>query len=247
MYKLLISILLCLPCLGFAQTSEELRSDSDTYLSAVDLKTTTIIVPDFTSAVVVADSPVFQYISSLNQADAAAFTVSRSGASVIIEKSGVFNKDAYSDAYKYGDVVFLICDLDDKWTYSEWTRYYTVAKWLATKGFRVIINPVAQTGDIRAAVQDDRTKVIVWSSHGSQDGGIYDTGKTLVPTDAFFTDAGRNFKQIIVSSCYGDVMVERYAFPAGLERTHWEGTTSSDDLFNYLNGDKWDPRTLGEN
>ena len=247
MNKLFISILLCLPCLGFAQTPEELRLKADNYLSATDLTIPPTIVPAPRPAAFGTGFPVFEYISSLNRADIASLSVSRSGGSIIIEKSAEYTKDAYSNAYKYGDVVFLIGNLDDDWTQSEWTRYYSVAKWLVNKGFRVVINPAAQIVDIRASVQDDRTKIIIWSSHGSTDGGIYDSRSALVPDDVFATGAGANFKQIIVSSCYSDVMVERYEFPAGVKRTHWEGTTTSDDLFNYLTSDNWDPRVFGEN
>ncbi|HAF96250.1 MAG: hypothetical protein A2X34_05465 [Elusimicrobia bacterium GWC2_51_8] len=247
MKKLFTVVLLCLPCLGFSHTPEELRLKGDNYsLSAADLKIPPAAVSAAQPAAVGTAVPVFDYLSSLNRADGASVSISRSGGSIIIEGFGKIPKSAYSDAYKNGDVVFLIGHLEDALTEREWTAYYNVAKWLVKEGFRVVMNPVAMVADIKASVQDDRTKVIIWSSHGSKDGGIYDSSKELVPTDVFAMNPGRNFKQIIVSSCYSNVMVGRYQFPAGVNSTYWEGTTDSDDLFSYL-FKRWDPRGLGEN
>ncbi len=248
MKKMLILLLLLLPGLNFAQTPEEMRSKSDNYaVSAGDLKsgqTASSIVPhpaDYRDTV-----SVFNHLFSLNRQDSGNLSVSRSGNAIVIAEYKTSYKSAYSEAYKYGDVVFLIGNLDDNWTNSEWTRYYGIAKWLVKKGFRVIINPVAMVEDIKAAVQDKKTKVIIWSSHGTEDGTIYDSREKAVPTDVFAGNAGLNLKQIIVSACYSEVMVRKYQFPKGLKRTHWEGTTDSNDLFNYLYND-WDPRTYGEN
>ncbi|HSI04535.1 MAG TPA: hypothetical protein VLC93_08670, partial [Myxococcota bacterium] len=66
----------------------------------------------------------------------------------------------YKAAYKNGDAVFLSGNLDDAWTQKEWDRFYGVAKWLVNHDFRVVINPVAMLADVRATVQDDKTKVI---------------------------------------------------------------------------------------
>lgn len=241
--KLLLALLFCLPCTGFAADSADLVIKNAEHLSVSDA-----VKPDLSAAPVenrqVPASSVFEYLSSLGQQDAGAVSVVRSGNSIVIAR--LSGRSAYSEAYKYGDVVFLTGHLEDDWTQQEWTRYYGVAKWLVQNGFRVVMNPVAMPKDIKAAVQDDSTKVIIWSSHGSESGGIYDSAKNLVPEDAFLA-AGRNFKQLIVSSCYSDVMAERYKFPQGLSVVHWTGTTGSDELFDYLTSKRWDPRSFGAN
>lgn len=256
MKKLFIFAILCLsavavvagimPGLNFAQTPEEIRFDAYNYsISADDLKPTQIAV---SFAPVTSDNKnrfsVFEHLASLNQADSDNINISRSGNVIIIEESlSGKNKDAYSNAYPRGDVAFLIGHLEDNWTKDEWTRYYGVAKWLVKNGFRVVMNPVAMLSSIRAAVQDARTKVIIWSSHANKEGYIFDSAKERVPTDIFAENAGQNFKQIIVSSCHSNLMVKEYKFPENLKKIYWEGTTNSGDLFDYLYN-RWDPKIL---
>jgi hypothetical protein len=247
MKKLFILALLWLvPGLNFAQTPEEIRFNAHNFsISADDLKPAqpaASFIP--VSAEDTNRFSVFEHLASLNLADSEEINISRSGDVIIIEKSqNGKNKDAYSDAFPRGDVVFLIGHLEDSWTKNEWTRYYGVAKWLVKNGFRVVMNPVATLSGIKAAVQDGKTKVIIWSSHANREGYIYDSADTLVPTNIFAENAGPNFKQIIVSSCYSNLMVKNYQFPTNLKKIYWEGTTNSDVLFDYLYK-RWDPRTL---
>jgi len=247
--KKLFIFLLCLPGLNFAQTPEDLRSRIGDYsISAYEPQTGPIAaepVPQRADGNIGGSvSDIFGHLSSLNLKMPSSVTVSRSGNAIIIESS---LKDAYSDAYKYGDVAFLIGNLDNDWTEKEWTRYYEVAKWLINKGFRVVMNPVAMITDIKATVQDQKTKAIIWSSHGSKDGYIYDAGENAVPTGVFAEKAGSNLKQIVVSACYSNVMVNKYSFRAGTRITHWTGTTTSDALFDYLISDDWNPTAFGVN
>ncbi|MFH1619838.1 MAG: hypothetical protein ABIG11_08025 [bacterium] len=247
MKKFIVSLLLCIPIAGFAQTPEELRAKTEDFsVYADDLNSGQIATLGIEPAR--ADNPgnfsVFDHLASLNRADSGDVTISRSGNAILVEKSAISGrKDAYSDTYEYGDVVFLTGHLENSWTKSEWTRYYGVAKWLAQKGFRVIMNPVAMIVHIKEAVQNDKTKVIIWSSHASRNGTIYDSGHNAVPPNVFAENAGPNFRQIIVSACFGNVMVTKYEFPEGLKKTYWSGTTDADDLFDYLYN-TWDPRTL---
>ncbi len=155
--------------------------------------------------------------------------------------------DAYKAAYKNGDVVFLSGDLDDKWTQSEWDRFYGVAKWLANHDFRVVLNPVALIADARAAAQDERTKVIIWSSHADRDGVLYDALKKPLPDDLLLVQAGKNFQQVIFSACSGEKVTARYKTPERVSEIYWNGETTSNDLFGFLYSDRWDPVKLGEN
>lgn len=249
MRKLFIFLLLCLPGLNFAQTPEDLRAGAGDYSISIDdfevgqipAETAPQPVDKVNDAYV---SGIFSRISFLNKLELSEINVRRSGKLIVIESTF---KDYYSDVYKNGDVSFLTGYLEDQWTQAEWNRFYGIAKWLVKHNFRVIMNPVAYIPDIRATVQDPRTKVIIWSSHGSKDGRIYDSRKEAVPAEIFAENAGANFKQIIASSCYGEVMVQRYAFPERVNKKYWQGTTGSDDLFNYLKSDSWNPLTLGEN
>lgn len=188
----------------------------------------------------------FGYLYSLNSKASAPMRIVRSGNKIGFMPPGE-GRSAYSDAYKYGDVVFLHGHLEDEMTQDEWNRYYGIAKWLVEKGFRVIMNPLAATQDIRAAAQDDRTKVIIWSSHASKDGTIYDTTEQPVPRDAF-SAGGKNLKQIVFSCCFSELTVKLYPVPATVTSTiHWEGTTNTGDLFSYLKSKRFDPTTLGPN
>ncbi|NLO90486.1 MAG: hypothetical protein GX410_00655 [Elusimicrobia bacterium] len=155
-------------------------------------------------------------------------------------------KSAYTETYKYGDVVFLIAGLGDDWAKQEWDRYYAIGKWLAESGFRAVMNPVAMPADLRAAVQDERTKVIVWSGHGSKDGGFYDNKEDRMPAD-IFDNPGRNLKQLIFSTCYSANMPKVYRIPPGVDFHGWNGTTQTDDLFNYLLSKEWNPKSYGAN
>ena len=155
--------------------------------------------------------------------------------------------DAYKAAYKNGDVVFLSGDFDDKWTQSEWDRFYGVAKWLANNDFRVVLNPVALIADARAAAQDDRTKVIIWSSHASRDGVLYDALKKPLPDDLLLVQAGKNFQQVIFSACSGEKVTARYKTPDRVSEIYWNGETTSNDLFGFLYSDRWNPVKFGEN
>lgn len=147
-------------------------------------------------------------------------------------------KESYDRAYKNGDVNFLIGDLSESMGENEWRRYFSIARWLTKHYFRPIINPSAQIADLRAAVQDPRTSVIIWSSHGGKSGKIWDSRDEALPDDAFVKDAGPRFKLLILSNCSGEKTIERYQTPK--HTIHWEGTTRSSELFDFLISNRFD-------
>ena len=143
-------------------------------------------------------------------------------------------------AYENGDVYYLTGNLADSWTSSEWDRYYGIAKWLVKSHFRVIMNPLSLPDDVREAVQSPLTSIIIWSSHGDNEGTIYDSSDDPLPADVFSSNASASLRQIIFSNCYGEMTVKHYALPSGVNIKHWIGETTSDDLFTYLLSDQWD-------
>jgi hypothetical protein len=149
-------------------------------------------------------------------------------------------RDSYVEAYPNGDVYFLIGRLDDGWGRKEYDRYYEYAKWLSKSGFRPIINPVASAADVREAVQNPRTFGIIWSSHGSTAGDLFDSNNRALPRDVFRADRSATFKWLVLSNCNGDPVRARYGL-AGARYPHaywWHGDTTTEDLFAYLFSEK---------
>ena len=165
-----------------------------------------------------------------------------SGKFLIIEpaESGPGPRGPYEDAYPHGDVVFMIGDGTKEWGETEWGKYFDVAKYLAEKKFRVIMNPEATILDIKATVQSPTISVMIWSSHGSKDGRIYDVAETPVPAKAF-ANISRSLKQIILNSCYSKNAPEIYKFPKNVDFVGWPETTDSEGFFSYLTSEDWDP------
>lgn len=149
-----------------------------------------------------------------------------------------------SSATDHGDFYMLWGDLDNAWTRAEYGRFYTISKWLVKNGFRNIVNPVAYERDVRAAVRGTRTVGMIWSSHGDKYGGIYDAGdQAPLADDVFSSQASPSFRHMVFGNCYGDRTVTRYRFPARVNYHYWVGTTSTEELFDYLQSKDW-PRDL---
>jgi hypothetical protein len=147
-----------------------------------------------------------------------------------------------SDAYPNGDFYFLIGNLDDEWSHQDYNDFYSIAKWLAKEGFRPVINPIAYISDVREAVQNKTTSAVLWDSHGSEDGQVYDSDGTGVPAETFVTGKTASFKYLLFANCYGQASRSFYGitsvkYPASFG---WPSTTTSTDLFEYLRGDTFD-------
>lgn len=159
-------------------------------------------------------------------------------AQTVVFGDGGGYEDAYQTAYRNGDLYFLISNLTDSWTQDEWGRYYTIAKWLVKHRFRVILNPVAYTADLREAVKNPRTSGIIWSGHGANDGTMNDVGEQVLPSSIFTDGKGSHFKHLVISACNGDEVL-RYYDTSGIGVHYWSGTTDTQALFTYLISDRW--------
>lgn len=138
-----------------------------------------------------------------------------------------------------GDVYFLIGDLTNAWSEEEYVAYFPVAKWLSTNGFRAIINPAAVIKDVRDAVKSIDVRGIIWSSHGSEDGEIFDKNDQALPRNIFSYKASPRLRHFVLGDCYGERVANFYSFPAEAGVHHWVGEITSDDFFNYLKSSKW--------
>lgn len=148
-------------------------------------------------------------------------------------------KESADKIYPHGDFYYLIGDLSDQWSERDFNKFYSVAKWLAKKGFRVIINPIAFIGDVREAVQNPRTSALIWNSHGNSSGKIFDTNKKALPADIFTTDRSPKLNYILFANCYGTETREYYKIDKDHGFAHafgFRGTATSTDLFKYLFG-----------
>lgn len=146
--------------------------------------------------------------------------------------------------YERGDFYYLNGNLGDEWTYREWDQFYGIAKWLIRSRFRVIMNPIAKGQDVREATQNPRTSVIIWSSHGSNVGELFDADNNVVPKDAFSFNASKMLHQIILSNCHGETTVQYYSFPDNVKIKHWIGLSTTKDLYDYLLSDQWNEDLL---
>lgn len=147
----------------------------------------------------------------------------------------------YRKNYPNGDFYYLIGDLDDDWTKNDFSRYYSVAKWLAVRGFRTIINVVAYAPDLQEAVSNSHTSAIVWNSHGSNDGAIYDSAKKALAKSIFTKNRSKSLKYILFANCYGAVSTDYYGLrKSKMQVIGWNRTVSSEDLFKYLFSEEFD-------
>lgn len=136
--------------------------------------------------------------------------------------------------YPRGDAYFLIGNLENDLAAKEFANFVSIARWLGKAGFKPILTPGATVSDLREAVQNPRTSVIIWSSHGSPSGEIMDVNKVPLPKDIFANEAGPRLSNVIVSACYGECIVKSFQRPAQMQWVYWNGKTSSDALHAYL-------------
>lgn len=137
-------------------------------------------------------------------------------------------------SYPRGDAYFLIGNLETASGNQEFASFATIARWLGKNGFRPILNPGATVADLREAVQNPRTSVILWSSHGSPNGEIRDVKQVPIPKDIFVNEAGPRLSNVIVSACHGECIVRSFERPPQMQWTYWEGVTNSSALQAYL-------------
>lgn len=138
-----------------------------------------------------------------------------------------------------GDIYFLIGNLEDNWSGEEYKAYFPIARWLSVQGFRAVINPAAYIPDIRDAAQSESTRGIIWSSHGSKAGQIFDKSHTPLPQHIFTYKASKGLKHFVMGDCYGDQVSSYYTFPENSGVHFWSGEITSEDFFKYLTSRKW--------
>ncbi len=119
---------------------------------------------------------------------------------------------------------------------TDWEALYSIMNYLSSRNFRVMINVQATTEHLKAAVSDENTSVILWSSHGNKE-AFYDYNGNAVPKD-IFKNKSKNFYQFILSSCEGKIALSKYQF-SGIKTWAWEGMTNSNQLKRFLLSDKW--------
>jgi hypothetical protein len=150
-------------------------------------------------------------------------------------------QENYAKAYPRGDIYYLIGNLSKQETDDEVQNFASVARWLANKNYRTILNANASINDVREAVSNPNTVAIIWSSHGNTLGQVF-TSSGALPEDAFDLNASPSFERIILSNCHGDETVNYYPIPAST--TYWEGTTTSSDLQSFLFSERFDDKVL---
>lgn len=139
-----------------------------------------------------------------------------------------------------GRINFFIGHLEENPTKVEMQHFYGIVKWGISAGFSMLMDPYATITDLRAIISDEVTSVVIWSSHGSIDGRIYDANKVTMPTNIFYEgDPGNKKRQFILSNCYSNVTNEINTWPLNSQRVFWNGLTSTTDLFTYLMSDRW--------
>lgn len=143
--------------------------------------------------------------------------------------------------YPNGDLYYLLGAKDD-WGKKEWNYFYSFSKWAVARGFRTILIPRTTVAHARAAVQDDNTTVIIWSSHGASSGRIYDYESKPLPYDTFSKDRGERFVRLVLNNCYSSTSVQYYDVPQFT--TSWKGLTNSGDMIDYLNSNRFDKSVL---
>lgn len=135
---------------------------------------------------------------------------------------------------KLGSLHFMIGDLEATPTETEMRMFYGMSRWALNNGFNLRMDPAATESDLRGSVTHPELSVLIWSSHGSRDGRVWDAKKVAIAQDSFSKDASSLLKYYVFSNCFSDQTVDRYSLVEGAGRTYWEGTTTSSDLKAFL-------------
>ena len=119
----------------------------------------------------------------------------------------------------------------------DWGAIYAIMNYLATQKFRVLINVNATVEHLKLAAQDSNTSIILWSSHGNQE-GFYDYNNQKVPYD-IFKNKSSSLYQFILSACYGRIALTNHYEIKDMETWAWAGLTTSLQLKSFLVSDQW--------
>lgn len=141
---------------------------------------------------------------------------------------------SYKKNYPNGDAYYLIGDLSNRWSKEDFGKFYDTAKMLATRGFRTIVNVNTYISDVREAVQNSNTSVLIWNSHGSDDGAVYDKKDDILPKDIFTKNKSSHLRYVLFANCYGYTSIDYYQIGGKTLGVGWQEETSSDYFFSYL-------------
>jgi hypothetical protein len=143
---------------------------------------------------------------------------------------------------KLGSLHFMIGDLEAAPTETEMQMFYGMTRWALGNGFNLRMDPAATGSDLRGSITHPDLSVLIWSSHGSRDGRVWDAKKVAVAQDAFSKDASSLLKYYVFSNCFSNMTVDRYSLVEGAGRTYWEGTTTSSDLKAFVYSPEFNER-----
>jgi hypothetical protein len=153
----------------------------------------------------------------------------------------IFESDEKSAQYPNGDFALLWAlgegASDENMTKDEYTRVWTIMKYLSKKNFRVVMNVAASSDDIKETVETDTTSVVLVSTHGNTS-GFYDYNKQRVPYDVF-QNKSKSMYQFILAACYGTESRANYLIPDDMVMYTWSGLTNTSDLMKFLLSDSW--------
>ena len=143
---------------------------------------------------------------------------------------------------------YTIGHLEATPTEKEMKKFYNVIKWGLSAGFAMMLDPFTTVEDLREVIAQKTTSVVIWSSHGSSNGAVYDANEVQLPYGIFLEGDPKNYRrQFILSNCFSDQTIKKYSWPGQSSQVYWEGTTDATELFDYLMSDRWnaDLRELG--
>lgn len=151
-------------------------------------------------------------------------------------------EENYWKVYPNGDFYFLIGNLDEDWSESDYARFYSIARWLSQKGFRTILIVTAYEENLAEAVSNPKTSAIIWNSHGFNNGVILDARNNEISKNIFINNHPQNLKLVFFANCFGAQSAEYYQTRkiTDLYTLGWDREVTSNDLFDYLISDKFD-------
>jgi hypothetical protein len=143
---------------------------------------------------------------------------------------------------RLGAMHFMIGDLEAAPTRGEMEMFFGMLQWALDAGFTAYMDPAATNDDLRESVRSPDLSTMIWSSHGSRDGRVWDANKTEVAQDSFADQASEHLKYYVFSNCYSGATVQRYALAPDAGYTYWEETTNSSDLKAFLYSELFNER-----
>lgn len=147
-----------------------------------------------------------------------------------------------------GDFVYLSgmdpnAENDNLITNGDLKDLYETFKRVSRLGFRISMKMTARTYDLKEALQTTVPTIIVWTSHGNEE-GIYD-GDYRLPSE-IFKNASPSVYQFILTSCNGGQArdsVYKNSIPASMKMWAWSRLVyHPTDLGNFVNDPaQWNP------